>query len=555
MPSSYTSSLRLTLPQTGELVGTWGTTVNTGVTTLIDNAVAGSVTVTMTADTNLTLSTNNGATDQSRYMFINVSGGPHTLTTNVVCPAVSKMYVVTNNTSGSQSIVFKTSAGTGITVPNGGRAVLYCDGTNVTAVSTYGTNSSVVSSFEGSLALTGKLGVNVAAPVTDVDVAGADGSAVRVRATTNSVDMRMSVVGLTGNAGIVGTVSNHPLAFYTNNTEYMRLTAAGILQLSPTGGEGGQLNLLNSSGSTVGGTLDVSTTDVLRLWNGNNNSVIRIGQLGAGLTGGVIDFYTQNTERMRVTATGEVGIGTNTPVFGKLHVEGGNIFVNGGVAGGISTIVRNTDATAGSYSGLAFWNDQNPFGGYSASIAYFSNASATPNEFRISQNTSTAPLTFYVGLSERMRLTAAGNLGIGTTSPGSKLTVAGTIESTTGGVKYPDATTQTSAIGIAKAWAVINVTDWSPVTFTVLASSGIGTVTYVSGANNRFVVPFSSAFANANYARFWTLQFQEPGGYEVTELSGSYVSTASTFYFTLENSSGNLPTVTPQRINLVFFGS
>ena len=554
MPSSYTSSLRLTLPVTGSLTGAWGDTVNNGITTLLDNAVAGSVTVTMTADTNHTLTVSNGATDQSRYMFINLSGGPHTITTDVICPAVSKMYVVTNNTSGSQSIEFKTSAGTGVIVPNGGRAVLYCDGTDVTAVATYGTNSSVVSSFEGSLALTGKLGVNVAAPVTDVDVAGADGSAVRVRATTNSVDMRMSVVGLTGNAGIVGTVSNHPLAFYTNNTEYMRLTAAGILQLSPTGGEGGELNLLNSSGSTVGGTLDVSTTDVLRLWNGNNNSVIRIGQLGSGLTGGVIDFYTQNTERMRVTATGEVGIGTNAPAA-KFHVEGGNVYINHGVAGSVFNIIRNSDATAGSNSGIALWNDQNPFAGYNAGLFFFSNASSTPNELRLANSTSGAPLTLYTAGSERMRITGAGNVGIGPTSPGSKLTVAGVIESTTGGVKYPDATTQTSAGGVAKAWAVINVTDWSPVTFTVLASSGIGTVTYVSGANNRFVVPFSSAFANANYARFWTLQFQEPGGYQVTELSGAYASTASTFYFTLEDSAGNLPTVTPQRINLVFFGS
>jgi hypothetical protein len=38
-----------------------------------------------------------------------------------------------------------------------------------------------------------------------------------------------------------------------------------------------------------------------------------------------------------------------------------------------------------------------------------------------------------------------GNVGIGTTTPGQKLSVAGTIESTTGGFKFPDATTQTTA--------------------------------------------------------------------------------------------------------------
>ncbi|RYF46681.1 MAG: hypothetical protein EOO39_49420 [Cytophagaceae bacterium] len=44
-----------------------------------------------------------------------------------------------------------------------------------------------------------------------------------------------------------------------------------------------------------------------------------------------------------------------------------------------------------------------------------------------------------------MTITAAGYVGIGSTSPGQKLTVAGTIESTSGGVKFPDGTTQTTA--------------------------------------------------------------------------------------------------------------
>lgn len=42
----------------------------------------------------------------------------------------------------------------------------------------------------------------------------------------------------------------------------------------------------------------------------------------------------------------------------------------------------------------------------------------------------------------------SGNVGVGTTAPASKLTVAGTIESTSGGVKFPDGTVQTSAAGM-----------------------------------------------------------------------------------------------------------
>ena len=48
-------------------------------------------------------------------------------------------------------------------------------------------------------------------------------------------------------------------------------------------------------------------------------------------------------------------------------------------------------------------------------------------------------------MTERMRIDHLGNVGIGTVSPAQKLSVVGIIESTTGGIKFPDGTTQTSA--------------------------------------------------------------------------------------------------------------
>ena len=135
MPSSYTPSLRLVLPVTGELVGTWGDVANDGLTELVDAAIAGTATVAMT-DANYTLTFADGATDEARKMFV-VLTGALTATRNVVCPSVSKLYFVANTTTGDQDIVFKTNAGTGITVPNGEAIVLYCDGTNVVNAITY----------------------------------------------------------------------------------------------------------------------------------------------------------------------------------------------------------------------------------------------------------------------------------------------------------------------------------------------------------------------------------------------------------------------------------
>jgi hypothetical protein len=131
MPSTYSSNLRLELIGTGEQAGTWGTTTNTNLGTLIEQAIAGYSTVTI-LDTNYTLTNLNGAADEARSMALNITSSVTlTATRNVICPNVSKLYVVRNATTGGQSIILKTSAGTGITVANGTTAIVLCNGTDV----------------------------------------------------------------------------------------------------------------------------------------------------------------------------------------------------------------------------------------------------------------------------------------------------------------------------------------------------------------------------------------------------------------------------------------
>jgi hypothetical protein len=65
--------------------------------------------------------------------------------------------------------------------------------------------------------------------------------------------------------------------------------------------------------------------------------------------------------------------------------------------------------------------------------------------------------------TERMRLDSSGNLGIGVVAPTSKIAAAGVIESTSGGFKFPDGTTQTTAAtgggggGVSLLQAVVTV--------------------------------------------------------------------------------------------------
>lgn len=129
MASTYTQFLRLTLPTTGELSGTWGATVNAGVTQMVEEAIAGRVSIAM-ADADYTPTALNGTTDQARNMVLRFTGAL-TANRNIIVPTHPKLYIVENATTGGFALTVKTSAGTGVPVPMGEALPLRCDGTNV----------------------------------------------------------------------------------------------------------------------------------------------------------------------------------------------------------------------------------------------------------------------------------------------------------------------------------------------------------------------------------------------------------------------------------------
>jgi len=138
MASTYSTNLALELITTGEQAGTWGTSTNNNLGTLIEQAIVGKGAVNFAADADLTISISNGTSSAARcYYLVVTSGVSLTATRNLIVPTIQKTYSVLNSTTGGQSIVVKTVAGTGITIPNGFRVSLLVDGTNVIAHTTY----------------------------------------------------------------------------------------------------------------------------------------------------------------------------------------------------------------------------------------------------------------------------------------------------------------------------------------------------------------------------------------------------------------------------------
>ena len=134
MASTYSSNLKIELMGTGENSGTWGSVTNTNLGTALEQAVIGLGNPDYASDANLTITiTDSNASQAARCLVLNVTStfGSLTATRELIVPTSQKQYIVQNNTTGGQSITVKTSAGTGITVPNGRKAHLYVNGTDV----------------------------------------------------------------------------------------------------------------------------------------------------------------------------------------------------------------------------------------------------------------------------------------------------------------------------------------------------------------------------------------------------------------------------------------
>jgi hypothetical protein len=135
MPSSYSPDLRIELIANGEQSGTWGSTTNSNLGTIIEDAIAGLASVSVTT-ANQALTALNGAADQARCAAINLT----TLTTaafSVYVPPVPKLYVI-NNASAYTATIYcstvlgnTTAAGTGVAVPANRSVLLRSDGTNI----------------------------------------------------------------------------------------------------------------------------------------------------------------------------------------------------------------------------------------------------------------------------------------------------------------------------------------------------------------------------------------------------------------------------------------
>ena len=129
MASTATTRGRLEKQGSGENENTWGDKTNTNLD-LIDEWIGGYLSKSVAGASDVTLTNTDYVSNEARQRLITLTG-VLTGNINVIVPTAEGYWTFYNNTSGSFTLTVKTSAGTGIAIPQGYYADLYCDGTNV----------------------------------------------------------------------------------------------------------------------------------------------------------------------------------------------------------------------------------------------------------------------------------------------------------------------------------------------------------------------------------------------------------------------------------------
>jgi len=325
MASTYSPSLRLELMGTGDQSGTWGVTTNTNLGTLLEQSITGYLSKAM-ADTNQTLTSLDGASDEARNMVVEVTGAL-TGAKNVVVPTAEKIYLAKNSTTGGFAVTFKTSAGTGVAVAAGTAQWVYCDGTNVVQ----GLSGTMAAQAASAVAITGG---TIAGLTTLTMASGAATPATNHAAALGTSSLMWSDLFL-ASGGVVNWNNGDVLITHSANTLAFTGASSGYTldaAVRPSANDAAALGSATVSWADLflasGGVINWNNGDVLITHSAN---LLAFSGATSGYTFDVpIAVASGGTGLATLTANNVIlGNGTSAPSFVAPSTSGNVLTSNG----------------------------------------------------------------------------------------------------------------------------------------------------------------------------------------------------------------------------------
>ncbi len=296
MASTFSPSLRLELIGDGDQSGIWGQTTNNNLGALLEQAIAGVITINI-LDANYTLTNFNGVTDEARNAVITITG---TLSQqrNIIAPLADKVFTFRNATTGGFPIQVIGTSGTGVIIPNGATTSIYCDGTNFLPLNTGAAGNFSVS---GNLAVTGTTSLTGALSGSTASFSGAVNSVNSVLSGTPTAPTA---------AGGTNTTQIATTAFVQNATGALGTMASQ------------NANNVNITGGTITGITDLAVAD-----GGTGSSSLAANNVLLGNGTSALQVVAPGTSGNVLTSNGSTWTSA-APVAGLTIIQQGEFAAN-----------------------------------------------------------------------------------------------------------------------------------------------------------------------------------------------------------------------------------
>jgi len=280
--STYSTSLRAELITNGAQAGTWGDTTNSNFNYVFDAAIAGyqAVPITSTAQalTYVNGPTSTAALNQAVYAVLKFTGA--SAATAIYAPPASKTYIIWNN-SGYTITVYNstvigntTAAGTGVSILNGNKVMVWSDGTNFYEVQAQNLTGTLAIANGGTGQVTANAAFNALAPAQTANrLLKSDGTNTSFAQAVLTTDVTGTLPVANGGTGV--TTSSG--------------TGAVVLNTSPT-----------IASPTFSGTTTLGT----------NWSVVE--------TAGVLFFKYGGVNKMKIDSSGNITVTGNVTAYGSV---------------------------------------------------------------------------------------------------------------------------------------------------------------------------------------------------------------------------------------------